>query len=83
MYLKKGTKLWHSLKSGPETRDPRPMTRDPDPETGDPVTLRHGTVRYGTLRPEILGPNTKFIAIKAFSPIKYATYINGPLYHRI
>ena len=39
----------HSLKLGPETRDPRPETQDPetrDPETRDP----------GTLRPRTLGP---------------------------
>ena len=47
--------LWkgHSLKSRPETRDPRPGTLRPetqDPGTLRPKTLGPGTLRLGTLR---------------------------------
>ena len=58
-------KWGHSLKSGPETWDPRPETRDP--ETWDP---RHGTLRHWTLRAEVMGTKTKFVAMKASLPIR-------------
>ena len=43
--------LWHSLKSGPGTRDPE--TQDPEaqaPKTRDPGIRDSGTLELGTLR---------------------------------